>query len=86
MNRDVRESLGWTQEQAATFFGVGQSTIANWETGTSEPPKLAKVIMSRLEHVAGNKTPKAVGEKLLHAVEAHGHEGAIEVLFGDWRR
>ena len=38
--RDARVWRGYTQQDLASELGVGRSTVANYETGVSEPKKL----------------------------------------------
>jgi transcriptional regulator with XRE-family HTH domain len=35
--RERRLALGWTQERTATFFGVSEDTVIDWEGGRLEP-------------------------------------------------
>ncbi|HCB94414.1 MAG TPA: hypothetical protein DEP65_01205 [Ruminococcus sp.] len=47
--KELRQSIGITQEQLAEQLNVGQSTVAMWERGINMPrsdklPELAKVL------------------------------------------
>ena len=47
----LRRSLGLTQTQFAKELGVGQSTVALWETGNRHPGRAAVLeALVRLEH------------------------------------
>lgn len=35
--RVERTKRGWTQAEAASFFGVAQNTVCNWERGNRIP-------------------------------------------------
>lgn len=35
--RDLRESVGLTQEQVAEYIGVTQATVSGWESGRQNP-------------------------------------------------
>ena len=36
--KNIRASLGWTQEQAVEYVGVSQGAISSWETGKMPTP------------------------------------------------
>lgn len=40
--KELRESLGMTQEQFAREIGVSFSTVSRWETGRGKPSPLAR--------------------------------------------
>lgn len=47
--RAYREGRGWTLEKLAEMLGVTLQTVWRWEHGKSEPSKLAKQALRRLE-------------------------------------
>lgn len=52
----IRESAGLTQEELARAVGVDRVTVANWESGKTEPKlskarKIAELCGAKLEDV-----------------------------------
>lgn len=65
----LRERAGLTQKQLGELLGLGQSTVAMWETDESKPradklPELARVLGCTIEDLYGS-----------HAVPPTGTEG-----------
>ena len=64
----LRESAQYTQIELARKIGVGQSTIAMWETARSFPraellPKIATVLGCTIDELLGiTKTPDRSGQ------------------------
>ena len=46
--KNLRESLGMTQEEFAREVGVSFSTVSRWETGRGEPSPLARQRLAKL--------------------------------------
>ena len=59
--KTVRESAGLTQEELARAVGVDRVTVANWESGKTEPKlsqarKIANLCGAKIENmIGGNK-------------------------------
>ncbi len=53
--RDIREKLGFTQEEFARTFAVSPSTVRNWEQETRRPDGPARVLLAVIA-----KEPEAV--------------------------
>jgi DNA-binding XRE family transcriptional regulator len=57
--RDIRHSLGWTQEEFGRLLGnVTKLTIKRWEAGT-QVPRYAEMILRAAESLPKSKTPRA---------------------------
>jgi putative transcriptional regulator len=55
----VRNKLGVSQTEFATFFGVDVASVRNWEQGRRRPEGPARVLLKVIEH-----RPEAVREAL----------------------
>ncbi|MCD9904317.1 helix-turn-helix domain-containing protein, partial [Streptomyces sp. MT29] len=44
----LREAAGLSRAQVATAVGVGRTTVANWETGVTDPTPPARLQYLRL--------------------------------------
>lgn len=72
----LREALGWTQQQLATACGVDRSTVSKWE---SEPPTKgpALILLRQLQERAGAIPPSvAFGDTSLPDGVADGRQTA----------
>jgi transcriptional regulator with XRE-family HTH domain len=51
MNRfaQLRKEYGLTQRELAQLLGVARNTVARWEIGLVEPPKIAEVALRGLQ-------------------------------------
>lgn len=60
----LRMAAGLSRQQVATAVGVGRQTVANWETGASDPTPPARVVYLRLlEGLAAlHPAPEAAAE------------------------
>jgi len=62
--RQWREARGMTQREVATALGVGQNTVAYWDTGRQPKveylPEIAKLFGCSIDALYG--PPKPVGE------------------------
>ncbi len=43
--REIRRSLGMTQEELAKLVGVRVATVSRWENSKHKPSKLAQVVI-----------------------------------------
>lgn len=62
--KQLRETSGMTQTELAQRLGVGQSTIAMWETGESFPrtdklPELAKIFGCTIDELFATEEKEA---------------------------
>ena len=85
--RELRRKKGYSQQDFAEAFGVGQSTVANWETGNRETDfqtlqKLADFFDVSVDYLIGRTKYKhgeiLEGEKL--PKELQGLDIKIEVI------
>ena len=53
--RDIRQSLGFTQEDLARTLGLALSTVSKWEQGISAPSRLAREKIEKLVKKGGIK-------------------------------
>jgi putative transcriptional regulator len=51
--RDLRNRLGFTQEDFASELGTSVSTVCRWEKGHSIPSKLARKSLTRVAGMRG---------------------------------
>ncbi len=47
--RDLRQSLGLTQQQFALAYGLEADTVQNWEQGRAKPQGAALVLLNLIE-------------------------------------
>ena len=52
--RNARIGAGFTQKEVAEVFGKGQTTVASWETGRSQPDASTIIALSNLFHVSSD--------------------------------
>lgn len=62
-----RVKRGWSQERLAEASGVGQNSIARYETGTTTPGldqafKIASALGCSIDDLVGWKPPEKTGE------------------------
>lgn len=58
--KTIREAAGLTQEELARAVGVDRVTVANWESGKTEPKlsqahKIANLCGVKIDMIGGNK-------------------------------
>ena len=53
--KNLRQSLGLTQEAFARELGVSRAAVAKWEAGDFKPSPLAMRQIERLKKEVGNK-------------------------------
>lgn len=46
---EIRKKRGWNQSQMAKQFGVSRQALSQWEAGVTEPNRIAKEEIARLE-------------------------------------
>lgn len=54
--KEIRENLKMTQQEFAEKIGVALSSVANWESGRSNPSKLAVQSIKELLNIKGIDT------------------------------
>ena len=59
--RGLRESLGLSQLEFATLFGLDLDAVQNWEQGRMRPDRNARILQSELSATA----PSAVEDALV---------------------
>jgi DNA-binding transcriptional regulator YiaG len=42
---ELRQKLGWSRAQLASFLGVGKHTLRRWETGQRNPCRAARKLI-----------------------------------------
>lgn len=52
--RNARIGAGFTQKEVAEVFDKGQTTVASWETGRSQPDASTIIALSNLFHVSSD--------------------------------
>ena len=55
--KEIRASLGLTQEEFARQVGVSFSTVSRWENGRGSPSRLALLQIARLQAMPGQEIP-----------------------------
>jgi putative transcriptional regulator len=45
----IRQRLGLTQEEFASWYGFGVSAIRNWEQGRRRPEKTARILLTIID-------------------------------------
>lgn len=75
--RQVRDSLGLTQDQLARKLGTRQVTVSRWETGSAEPTTKYRALLYKLADQALNKS------KSVHAEASKDHVSGLAL---DWAR
>ncbi|MGZ3771363.1 MAG: helix-turn-helix domain-containing protein [Bdellovibrio sp.] len=63
--REMRESLGLTQEELSKALGVAKLTISQYETGFRRPGKTVVILMTVLETLPAKKAGELL--KLMRA-------------------
>lgn len=59
--KQIRDGMGWTQEEAAVKAGVTRNTWARWERGEVEPHPLRERDLQRFLRVAERRAAKRTG-------------------------
>lgn len=62
--KTIRKSAGLTQEELARAVGVDRVTVANWESGKTEPRlsqarKIAELCGVKIENIGGNQNERS---------------------------
>ena len=52
--RNARVQAGFTQKEVAEALDKGQTTVASWETGRSQPDATTIIALSNLFHVSSD--------------------------------
>lgn len=56
--RQLRDELGWTQEQLGEAVGVGRTTVTLWELGINNPSGPARILLAGLRERSKKNLPK----------------------------
>ena len=59
--KELRESMGLTQQEMSEELGVTLRTLSRWETGESKPSRMAQRLIDRVTNriVGGKKIKEA---------------------------